>query len=230
MSAPTTTLFPVANLPACVSSCGPLFDANGACVPPNIPSVDNNCFCDYNALSPWHQGASGVCVDAPCSPDEFSSLQSWYTSYCSSATAAGADAGNGGTTTTTNTGGATTPTGTRSSANQGPGGDWISNHWRWVIGIVILVVAIVGIWIGACIWRRRYLRRKDRAKGFGKHTSQSAFPAPGGSTVHVGAPGSGAPPTAGNGANPAGPGMFMPNSTSTFEEKPKKKWIVRDRT
>lgn len=105
----------------------------------------------------------------------------------------------------------------------------ISNHWRWVIGIVILVVAIVGIWVGACIWRRRYLRRKDRAKGFGKHNSQSAFPAPGGSNVHVGAAGSGAPPLAGNDASPAGPGMFMPNSAS-YDEKPKKKWIVRDRT
>lgn len=110
----------------------------------------------------------------------------------------------------------------------------ISNHWRWVIGIVILVVGIAGIWVGACIWRRRYLKRKERAQQFDKHSSASAFPAPGGSTVHVGQPGAGAPPPGdGNEAAPGGggPGSFMPGASAPYEEKPKKKrWIVRDRT
>lgn len=102
----------------------------------------------------------------------------------------------------------------------------ISNHWRWVIAIVILIVGIAGIWIGACIWRRRYLKRKDRSNQFGKHTSATAFPAHGGSSAHV--PGPGATEAQ------SGPGMFMPSAASgPYEEKPKKekkKWVVNQRT
>lgn len=43
----------------------------------------------------------------------------------------------------------------------------ISNHWQWVVMLVILVVGIAGIWIGACIWRRRYLRKRELQKQAG---------------------------------------------------------------
>lgn len=33
--------------------------------------------------------------------------------------------------------------------------------------LVILVVGIAGIWIGACIWRRRYLRNRELRKQAG---------------------------------------------------------------
>src|SRR5947209_7493255 len=39
--------------------------------------------------------------------------------------------------------------------------------------LVVLVVAIVGIWIGACIWRRHYLRRKDRQYALGKNLAST---------------------------------------------------------
>lgn len=95
-------------------------------MPPAAGSIDNSCFCDYDTLAPWHQAAvGGVCPNAPCAPDEFTSLQSWFTSYCSSATAAADGNGDaGGATTTTNTNGAPSSTNTRNQANQGPGGDW----------------------------------------------------------------------------------------------------------
>lgn len=38
----------------------------------------------------------------------------------------------------------------------------LSTHWRWVIMLIVLTVGIAGIWIGACIWRRRYLKRKEQ--------------------------------------------------------------------
>ena len=107
--------------------------------------------------------------------------------------------------------------------------------------IVVLVVAIAGIWIGACIWRRRYLKRKDRQTSLGqKHSGSQARPSWG-------------PPVTGSG-NVAGPngsvygddqgsnrgsrrlsrGVFAPGPTSSVfeEEKPreKKKWTVRERT
>lgn len=33
--------------------------------------------------------------------------------------------------------------------------------------LVILVVGIAGIWIGACIWRRRYIRKRELRKQAG---------------------------------------------------------------
>ncbi|KAM0332033.1 hypothetical protein ACHAQA_002302 [Verticillium albo-atrum] len=224
---PSTTIIPFGTLPACAASCGVLYDANGGCVPPASGNdVDNNCFCSFAALQPFQQGSvNGVCDSAGCAPTDLTSIQSWYTSYC-------ADAGIGGTEQTITSGessATSTPTAGSSagnSSNDGSGGgDWISNHWRWVIAIVILIVGIAGIWIGACIWRRRYLKRK--ATKFGKHTSTTAFPAPGGSTVHVPGPG-------GTEAQ-NGPGMFMPGAAapSPYDEKPKKekkKWIVNQRT
>ncbi|KAL2072611.1 hypothetical protein VTL71DRAFT_11954 [Oculimacula yallundae] len=39
---------------------------------------------------------------------------------------------------------------------------WISGHYQWVIMIVVIFFAIVFGWIGACLFRRRYLRKKER--------------------------------------------------------------------
>ncbi|KAJ3580195.1 hypothetical protein NPX13_g377 [Xylaria arbuscula] len=43
-----------------------------------------------------------------------------------------------------------------------------STHVNWIVFIVVVVVAIVGIWTGACIWRRKYLKKKDRLYELGK--------------------------------------------------------------
>ncbi|KAM0509573.1 hypothetical protein D7B24_001476 [Verticillium nonalfalfae] len=232
---PSTTIIPFANLPACALNCGVLYDANGGCVPPaSGNSVDNNCFCDFAPLQPFKQGSvSGPCDAAGCAAADLTSIQSWYTSYCTAAlgdsqptvtTPTGTGTGTGTAASSTSTGGSSA--GSSGSSSSGGGGDWISNHWRWVIAIVILIVGIAGIWIGACIWRRRYLKRKDRSNQFGKHTSATAFPAHGGSSAHV--PGPGATEAQ------SGPGMFMPSAApGPYEEKPKKekkKWIVNQRT
>ncbi|KAM0281038.1 hypothetical protein ACHAQH_003767 [Verticillium albo-atrum] len=227
---PSTTIIPFGSLPACAANCGVLYDANGGCVPPaSGNSVDNNCFCDFAALQPFQQGSvNGVCDAAGCAPSDLTSIQSWYTSFCTAAL------GDSTPTITTGTGTAASSTpssggsaGNSNSGQSGGGGDWISNHWRWVIAIVILIVGIAGIWVGACIWRRRYLKRKDRSNQFGKHTSATAFPAHGGSNAQVPGPG------ATEAQN--GPGMFMPGGAAPgpYEEKPKKekkKWIVNQRT
>lgn len=43
--------------------------------------------------------------------------------------------------------------------------------------LVVLIVGIAGIWIGACIWRRRYLRKKDRQSTLGqKHSGSNTNP------------------------------------------------------
>lgn len=103
----------------------------------------------------------------------------------------------------------------------------ISSHWQWVIFIVIMVVGIAGIWIGAAIWRRHYLRKKDRQYSLGKNLAartgsgqnpyENAIPTRSGSLMHHNAPGQ--------------PGMFMPGSevpsAGGYEEKPpksKRRW------
>lgn len=97
----------------------------------------------------------------------------------------------------------------------------ISTHWQWVIFIVVVVLGIAGIWTGACIWRRKYLRKKDRMYELGKGLPSS---------VAVDAQGS----LVGPGANRMSqPGMFMSSGAQGYTEKPRKerkKWNVTSRT
>lgn len=247
----STTIVPFANLPACASSCGPLYDVNGACVPPNVATasavVYEQCFCSDSRLAAFSTTTAGPC-DAACTadPSGFGSITSWYQSMCSSVQALAADV-----TTTTNADGSTSTITSSSSKSSGGGGGWyvpailhhppspfarlylsshlrrISSHWQWVIFIVVMVVGIAGIWIGAAIWRRHYLRKKDRQYALGKNLAArtgsgqnpygDATPTRSGSLMHHAVPGQ--------------PGMFMPASETAgvggYEEKPpksKKRW------
>lgn len=100
----------------------------------------------------------------------------------------------------------------------------LDNHYQWVIFLVIMVVAIIGIWVGACIWRRRYVRKKDRQYALGTNlgrATESGRVVPNHSSagsIHV-----------------PGPGMFDPapiSSAGVYGEKPlkKKKWTLGGRT
>jgi hypothetical protein len=95
-----------------------------------------------------------------------------------------------------------------------------------VIFLVIMVVAIVGIWVGACVWRRRYLRRKDRVYALGTHQARATES--GRVVPNAGSAGSIHVPAA---------GMFDPAPISSAgvygddAEKPKKKnWLSRHRS
>ncbi|ORY60199.1 uncharacterized protein BCR38DRAFT_412384 [Pseudomassariella vexata] len=219
MALPVTTVVPFTALPSCATLCGPLYDANGACVPPVAATTDeetyDTCFCSYNKLQPFLSGTSGVC-DAACPGDAggLSSIQGWFTSFCS---------GRVQVATTTGTSSSSTSTSGSNSSNDSGGGDWLSTHWKWVIMIVIVVVGIAGIWIGACIWRRKYLKKKDRMYELGK-----GLP----STVAVNTEGNLVGPGVKRGAGQ--PGMFMSGHTDgAYTEKPKKsrkKWNVSQRT
>ncbi|KAF3762760.1 hypothetical protein M406DRAFT_223499, partial [Cryphonectria parasitica EP155] len=161
-----TTIVPFASLPACASSCGPLYDVNGACVPPVVASttsvVYEECFCSDARLTAFSSTTAGPCDDAcTADPSGFDSITSWYQSMCKSVQALEAD-------TTTSSAGATSTSSASSSSSSG-GGGWLSSHWQWVIFIVVMVVGIAGIWTGAAFWRRHYLRKKDRQYALGKN-------------------------------------------------------------
>lgn len=111
---------PFASLPACAAQCGPLYDANGACVPPAAPAADedtyDSCFCSYDTLQPFNQGASGVCDSAcPADPNGLSGIQSWFTGFCNGRQAeATSDPGSS----------ATSSSSAGSGSSNGGGGDW----------------------------------------------------------------------------------------------------------
>ncbi|CAG9980434.1 unnamed protein product [Clonostachys byssicola] len=230
---PITTIPPfsdTAKLPSCAAACQPLWDANGKCVPPAVSTADASvymdCFCKDSRVTGFSTATTGVCDNA-CDANGLGSIVTWFRGTCSAY---------GGAQTTTTTGGSSG--GSSGSKNRGGGGDWISNHWQWVIMIVIVVVAIVGIWVGACIWRRRYIKKKDRQSTIGQKQSGSAshpswgpgFPEHSTSAPNIAA----TPPT----DDPRAKGVFMPGAlASAFgkgggeaQEGKKKKWTVRERT
>lgn len=153
------TFVPFTALPSCASQCGPLFDANGACAPTGVtsaPSAIASCFCSNPKVTGFSAGTAGVCDNAcTVNANDIGSIRNWFTSFCA----------NPATITSLAQTGATSTAIVGQNANRG---DWLSTHWQWVVMIVILVVGIAGIWIGACVWRRRYIRKKDRQYAIGK--------------------------------------------------------------
>lgn len=90
--------------------------------------------------------------------------------------------------------------------------------------LVVLVVGIAGIWIGACIWRRRYLRRKDRQTSLGQKQSGSAN-RPSWGPNNLPNSDSRAPMNYDNNTEAA-----YPSFTNAEKPKQKKKWTVTSRT
>lgn len=79
--------------------------------------------------------------------------------------------------------------------------------------IVIIVVGIIAIWAGACIWRRKYLKKKDRMYELGKGLPSSVAVNTQGNLVGTGA----------RDSNYSNQGMFMSGPGGTgYAEKPKK--------
>ncbi|GAB0138029.1 hypothetical protein EsDP_00006276 [Epichloe bromicola] len=217
----------ISKLPACAVGCQPLWDANGGCVPPAIPAADpkvyGECFCANSKVAAFSTAVSGVCDNAcPGDPKGVSSIAGWFSNFCN------VKAGDTPKTAVSTSAGPTRTPGSSNSgsiSDDGGGGDWLSDHWQWVIMLVILVVGIAGIWIGACIWRRRYLRKKDRQTSLGQKHSGS-----------VNNPSWGPAITGSESATP----MTFPTGRDAergiVHEKPqkdkqkKKKWTVTERT
>ncbi|RDL40053.1 uncharacterized protein BP5553_00032 [Venustampulla echinocandica] len=156
------------SLPACASKCGPLFDVQGACAPPNIPTASSSCFCGDARLAAFTttsgtEGVSSVCGATSCTQaSDLQSIKTWYQSFCKKDSGSGSGSG---TTTTATPGATSTSSGSstgKSSIGEG-GKSWISTHYQWVIMVAVIFFGLMAIWIGACIWRKRYIRKKERA-------------------------------------------------------------------
>ncbi|KJZ72118.1 hypothetical protein HIM_08491 [Hirsutella minnesotensis 3608] len=220
--APITTIPPfndVGKLPDCAKQCGPLYDANGACVPPAAPQAEPSawigCFCADARVAAFSKGPAGVC-DTACQGNQagLQSIAKWFQGVCSATpNKAGGNNQNGAKGGGNNNDGGQDDTSiTPSPASNGGGGDWLSTHWQWVIMLVILVVGIAAIWIGACVWRRRYLRKKDSQTMLSQKTPVTAAGVPGSDSTT--------------------PMTFSrdPEQHAEKRDKEKKKWNVDQRT
>ncbi|KAJ3502491.1 hypothetical protein NM208_g16717 [Fusarium decemcellulare] len=85
---PVTTLVPFNNrkiLPACAASCGAFYDANAACVPPQVidgdPTDYTKCFCVDTRVDALSTARTGVCDDV-CNGKELSSITAWFRDFC----------------------------------------------------------------------------------------------------------------------------------------------------
>ncbi|KAL5606478.1 hypothetical protein BROUX41_002885 [Berkeleyomyces rouxiae] len=173
-----TTIIPFEIFPQCVYDCGVLYDANGACVPPAFrsapASIYTACFCADPRVKGFSSASTGVCDNACVgTPEGLASLQTWFMSACSVTPPPSTES--------TSTSTSSISQGSSSNSNKKVYDSWIDGHWKWVVAIVVIFFLIVGCWVGACIWRRSYLRKKDRMYELGKGipTSNSATNFPG---------------------------------------------------
>lgn len=86
-----------------------------------------------------------------------------------------------------------------------------------------MVVGIAGIWIGAAIWRRHYLRKKEGQYSLGKNLARHTGS---GQNPYGGAMGRDTPTRSGS-VQAGRPGMFMPADANAYGEKPKRKLFGR---
>lgn len=155
-------------LPVCASLCGKLFDVQGACVPPNVAKASKSCFCGDPRLASFiSQGAAGVssvCTAVSCTAQaDLEKIQSWYAGFCNAQAADPTKTGGGAAPSGTGSSGAgsssspgtTTP---NSSADQ----TWFQSHWKWVVMIIVVLLAMIIIWVGAVFLRRRIIRKRER--------------------------------------------------------------------
>ncbi|KAF2099063.1 hypothetical protein NA57DRAFT_76299 [Rhizodiscina lignyota] len=179
------TVLDSSKLPSCYTQCQPLTQANGACVPPAAPVTDQgtyqSCFCASQFLvalysSPTLQNC------AACSASDQSQIQTWYESLCHGGVVVTPAGGQTQTTTASSStqGAVTTTTGAASAATSGSESGlssnnpapkpWFSTHWKWVVLLIVVVLAFIffmtlGFWLKR---RNRHRRDNQRFSGTGQ--------------------------------------------------------------
>lgn len=129
-----TTIPPFANtqiLPACAAACGPLYDANGACVPPAVDealgaTAFTACFCADPRVGAFSSGDAGVCDEACTATQGLNSIGKWFRSICDVTTGNSIASSNTDKNQASSTTGNSASTGgsNSGSSNSGNGGDW----------------------------------------------------------------------------------------------------------
>lgn len=66
------------------------------------------------------------------------------------------------TTTATGAAGATGTSSTTTDTKLPVAQTWFQGHWKWIVMLIVMIIAIVGGWVGAIFLRRRYILKKER--------------------------------------------------------------------
>lgn len=175
--------------PGCALSCTTLLQARDVCMPPNVAQSSqltyDQCFCNSPFLTPFASTADQVCVTECTIQTDRQLLQAWYRNFCaqvrqgidpttlthtSSVTTPPAVATStqyitSGTFTATETptSTATSNTGASTSTTSHQNQSWIDGHWKYILMLAIIVVALALLaWLA--VWLKRRHRRKLDAK------------------------------------------------------------------
>ena len=167
------TILDHSKLPNCAFSCQTLLNAQSACVPSGgAPTTDQatyqSCFCQSAYLSQFKNTEYDIC-NGGCSTSDLQTIQSWYTHLCDDGvvvTPGGSTATTSSSSTTTAASGSaqTTTSSAETPSNKGNSNQtWMGTHYRWVIMVIVLVLAaitaiILGIWL-----KRRHQKRREAA-------------------------------------------------------------------
>ncbi|KAF2090532.1 hypothetical protein K490DRAFT_61851 [Saccharata proteae CBS 121410] len=175
-SSQTVTLINYAALPSCASSCTDLTTAQAGCVPPAAAVTNQqtytSCFCQSAFLTSLYQTGSTVCSAACPDAGDQTKIQQWYVGFCrdgtggvsssaaaSSAAATGTSSAAAGT--ATGSTGAVTSDGNSGSSGNGEQGSWISTHYKWIIMLAIIFLAMALISLLGLHLKRRHRRLQD---------------------------------------------------------------------
>ncbi|ORY11430.1 hypothetical protein BCR34DRAFT_601376 [Clohesyomyces aquaticus] len=159
-------------LPACAKDCDTLKAADTNCVPPAAPvttqQIYQSCVCQSTLLLTL-KSSGAVCATACTSQDDQTKISQYYVALCNGPVVQPAAT----TTTTTATTTATSATGTATGlvagvgnkAKPSSGGNgWFSTHWKWVVMVIVIVVACLIGSLGGLWLKRRHDRKKEAAK------------------------------------------------------------------
>ncbi|KAI5200391.1 hypothetical protein AUEXF2481DRAFT_32974 [Aureobasidium subglaciale EXF-2481] len=185
-------------LPSCAQQCTILQSAQTGCIPPAAPVTDaviyESCFCQSGYLTPLKAAGSTLCSDV-CEAADVAKIASWYQSNCAdNGVAAAARVSAAGTTTdptatrtastiassvATSTTGSSSGSQSTKNQNTEPQHSWWSEHWKWIVMLIVVFVGLGIFTVTLVLLRRRHHRRQDAANApFNSGITRHSLPAP----------------------------------------------------
>lgn len=174
------TVVNYSRLPQCAQSCALLKTAEAGCVPQqgglgapvSNQQTYQQCFCTSSFLIGLRSSPQAVCTDVCTSPQDLTQIQGWFIGACDRQEGWPEQQNNQQPPGQQPPGQqpppnprppppATTTAAAAPGQNAPQEQSWIAGHWKWVLMLIIIALAMV---IGAVLglwWKRRHQRRVD---------------------------------------------------------------------
>ncbi|KKY13156.1 putative integral membrane protein [Diplodia seriata] len=191
------TLIDFSQLPACASTCSNFVNAQTGCVPPAAAVTTQqtyvSCFCQSALLTNLRAGSGADCASVCPNAADQTAIQQWYAAFCASGgqavTSSATSSTTSATAATSSAADSTSTTNSNAVINDYDGdgdpsnnyeGSWISAHWKWVIMLAVIFLAmiafsILGVWL-----KRRHRARRDAQRSNLAHGGEAG---PGGPSM-----------------------------------------------